>query len=104
MVSYPLKMGRFIFFFAVIWLGLAGLTAGTAALGSFILHWDVASWARVTHWYSPAILAASAITVLSGLGALVCTLAWGLVLKLVGGATARPRPKARPQSRRRTTV
>jgi len=99
-----MKMGRFFFFFAMIWLGLAALTAGAAALGSFVLHWDLASWARVTHWYSPPILAAAAITLLSGGGALVCALAWGLVLKLVGGATARPRLKARPQSRRRTTV
>lgn len=94
-------MRLFLTLFLVIVSGLAAVTAGFVALASHLFHWDVSAWTQVTAWNSLPVLVGAVELAVSVVLATGLTLAWKVMMGIVGAASKPPK-KTRPQSRRKT--
>lgn len=97
-------MRLFLGLFLLSLLLLGGLVAAGVAATHHFLHWDISAWTDTSAWNSRPFVVGAVLAALSTALASVGTLAWRFLMAVVGGASSKPKKKARPQSHRRTTT
>lgn len=102
-------LGLFVKSWLLSALFLSGAVAATAGLGVRLLGWDAQSWTDFSAWSSLPVMALLGVSFCSTFIALLAATLVGVASAFLGkggksGAVGSSKPKARPQSSRKTTV